>query len=95
MADDVPHGVKKERANQLRLLAEANRKNFADSFAGLKLAAALESGRDSAGNIIGLTDNYLRVALNANNYTLTPGRVVEVYIESYDGDVLHGYTNGR
>jgi len=92
--DNVPHRVKKERVSILREIAEDNRNRFAGAFVGIELAAALESSWDTCGNIMGLTDNYLRVAVKQDGAVLKPGRIAGVMIEGHDGDVLSGYSTG-
>jgi threonylcarbamoyladenosine tRNA methylthiotransferase MtaB len=90
MIDDVPHQVKKERVLLLRSLAKANWQLFADSFVGEILETALENRKDDAGRQLGLSDNYLRVAVRNPDERMIPGRIVDILIERKDGDVLEG-----
>lgn len=90
MKDDVPHEVKKERVTLLRELAEANRRLFADSFVGNVLRTTLESRTDDPGRRLGLTDNYLRVAVTDPGTGVIPGRIADVLIKRQDGEVLEG-----
>ena len=90
MNDDVPHQVKKDRILKLRKLADSNRQSFASSFVGDVLKTAFESRRDDQGRLLGLSDNYLRVALKSSPEALIPGRIADVLIERTDGDVLEG-----
>jgi threonylcarbamoyladenosine tRNA methylthiotransferase MtaB len=93
LIDDVPHSVKKDRVSLLREIAAANRNRFAGTFVGDNLAVALESSTDASGNMIGLADNYLRVAVKHDRGTLKPGSIVDVRIEGRDEDVLWGRPN--
>ncbi len=95
MTDDVPHQVKKERVLLMRKLAETNRDLFAQSFVGERLQTALESKRDGSGRLLGLSENYLRVALNSPHEGAIPGQIVDVLVERKDGDVLEGRLTGR
>jgi tRNA A37 methylthiotransferase MiaB len=95
MIDDVPHQVKKERVSLLRKLAETNRQLFASSFVGDVLSTAIESKMDDSGRLGGLSDNYLRVAVKNVDERIAPGRIVDIFIERTDGDVLEGYSPGR
>ena len=90
MTDDVPHQVKKDRVSLLRKLAEANRQLFASSFVGDVLKTALESRTDDLGRLLGLSDNYLRVAVRNPGEGMIPGRIVDILIKRADGDVLEG-----
>ena len=95
MTDDVPHQVKKERVLLLRKLAEENRQLFASSFVGDVLETAFESRTDDPGRLLGLSDNYLRVAVKNPDEGMIPGRIVDILIERTDGDVLEGHSPGR
>jgi threonylcarbamoyladenosine tRNA methylthiotransferase MtaB len=95
MIDDVPHQVKKERVSLLRKLAETNRQLFASSFVGDLLSTAIESKMDDSGRLVGLSDNYLRVAVKNADERIAPGRIVDIFIDRTDGDVLEGYSPGR
>ncbi len=94
MNDDVPHQVKKDRVLKLRKLADSNRQFFASSFVGDVLKTAFESRTDDKGRLLGLSDNYLRVALKGSPEALIPGRIADVLIERTDGDVLEGRSTG-
>jgi len=94
MTDDVSHQVKKERVLILRELAEANRISFAGPFVGEVLKIALESRTDDPGRLLGLSDNYLRVAVKNPGKGMIPGRIVDVLIERVEGDVLVGRSAG-
>jgi threonylcarbamoyladenosine tRNA methylthiotransferase MtaB len=94
MNDDVPYSIKKERVSTLRELAEENRSRFAASFVGAELPTTLESSTDPSGNMIGLSDNYLRVAVKQGSTVLMPGSTVGVMIEKHLSDVLIGSTAG-
>jgi threonylcarbamoyladenosine tRNA methylthiotransferase MtaB len=90
MNDNVPHQVKKERVLQMRRLAETNWHLFAGSFVGEILETAIESRRDDVGRLLGLSDNYIRVAVKTPDEGVIPGRIVDILIEGTDGDVLEG-----
>lgn len=90
MKDNVPYHVKKERVLSLRKLAEANRFLFARSFSGKVLKTAMESRTDDMGRPIGLSDNYLQVALVETGEGVTPGRVVDVCVKKVEDDLLVG-----
>ncbi len=94
MKDDVPYQVKKERVNNLRSLAEINRQRFGASFIGQILQTALEKRINESGRLLGLSDNYLRIAVNDDFKGLTPGRIAGVLIRQVDGDVLVGSDTG-
>ncbi|MDF1526695.1 MAG: MiaB/RimO family radical SAM methylthiotransferase [bacterium] len=88
--DDVPHQVKKKRVLLMRELAQTNWHLFASSFVGEVLQTAIESTRDDFGRLLGLSDNYLRVAVRTPHEGVIPGRIVDVLIERTDGDILEG-----
>jgi len=90
MKDDVPHQVKKDRVLKLIELAERNRHHFAGSFVGKVLQTVLESRLDDQGRRLGLSDNYLRIAVKGPHEDLIAGRIVDIFIKRMDGDVLVG-----
>ena len=90
MNDDVPHQDKKKRVIMMRKLAETNWQLFAGSFVGEILEIAMESRRDDFGRLLGLSDNYLRVAVRNPEEGVIPGRMVDILIERTDGNVLEG-----
>jgi threonylcarbamoyladenosine tRNA methylthiotransferase MtaB len=95
MTDDVPHLVKKERVALLRKIAEENRQLFANSFVGDVLKTTFESRTDDSGRLLGLSDNYLRVAVRNPDEGMIPGRIVDILIKRADGDVLEGHLTER
>jgi threonylcarbamoyladenosine tRNA methylthiotransferase MtaB len=95
MTDDVPHLVKKERVALLRKIAEENRQLFANSFVGDVLKTTFESRTDDSGRLLGLSDNYLRVAVRNPDEGMIPGRIVDILIKRADGDVLEGHLRER
>lgn len=95
LEDDVPYGVKKENVLQLRALAEANWHNFARSFIGKSLNTVWESRTDGRGRLLGLSDNYLKVAVEDPGKSLRPGRIADILIRNVDGDVLEGFWADR
>jgi len=90
LSDDVPHQLKKERVALIRGLAEANRRIFAASFIGDVLKTAIENRLDDRGRRLGLSDNYLRIAVEGPHEDMLPGRIADILIERVDGDVLDG-----
>ncbi len=94
LKDDVPYREKKDRVRRLISLAGENRKVFADRQAGFVLTAAIETGTRNGPGIWGLTDNYLRVAVRKGE-GLTPGELVDLYIEGITGDTLEGKVSLR
>jgi threonylcarbamoyladenosine tRNA methylthiotransferase MtaB len=95
MTDDVPQQVKKDRVLQLRGLAEANRQLFTSSFVGDVLKTAIESRTDDQGRLLGLSDNYLRVAVKSPDKWVNPGQIVDILIKRIDGDALEGCSTGH
>lgn len=95
MKDNVPYHVKKESVLKLRELARGNKQRFARSFIGQVLETAVESRTDDMGRLLGLSDNYLQVAISNTGEGATPGRIVDVLIEKMDGDILVGRTDSR
>ena len=95
MVDDVPHQVKKKSVSIMRKLADSNRQLFASSFVGDVLKIAFESRTDDPGRLLGLSDNYLRVAVKNPDVGMIPGRIVDILIKRTDGDVLEGHSTGR
>lgn len=91
MSDDVPHRIKKERVSALRRLAGENWQLFAGSFVGDVLKTALEKRTDDPGRQLGLSDNYIRVALSNPRQGGAPGRIVDILIDRKDGEVLEGH----
>ena len=62
MPGHVPPPVKDERNSRLKELSKKKRRQFAESCYGVDLEFLIENQRDSiTGNLIGLSDNYLRV----------------------------------
>ncbi len=91
LVDDVPHRIKKERVRHLIELAEANRKVFAASFVGSLLKTAMENRVDGQGRRLGLSDNYLQIAVREPDEGVIPGRLIDSLIERMDGDILEGH----
>jgi threonylcarbamoyladenosine tRNA methylthiotransferase MtaB len=91
LADDVPHRIKKERVRHIIELAADNRKAFAASFVGSLLKTAMEKRVDGQGRRLGLSDNYLQIAVKEPDEGAIPGRIIDTLIERMDGDVLEGH----
>lgn len=95
MKDNVPHHVKKDRVLKLRDLARENRRLFARSFAGHVLETVLENRIDDKGRAIGLSDNYLQVAIAGPGEDASPGQIVKVHVDTVEDDILVGQLSGR
>jgi len=94
MKDDVPHHIKKGSVSGLRTLAEVNRRCFASSFVGDVLQTVMESRTDDQGRLLGLSDNYLKVAVQDPGKGVSPGRIADIFILAANGDVLEGQRAG-
>lgn len=62
MPGQVQPEVKHQRSEVLRVLAEAKREAFAQSLVGQRVEAVIQ-GRTDAGEWLGITDNYLEIAI--------------------------------
>jgi threonylcarbamoyladenosine tRNA methylthiotransferase MtaB len=94
MKDDVPHHVKKDSISRLRALAQENRRCFAGSFIGGVLQTVMENRTDDQGRLLGLSDNYLKVAVRDPGKGVSPGRIAEILVQAADRDVLEGQWTG-
>lgn len=88
-ADQVPPEVKKERSQRLRALGRAKKRAFAERFLGRSLPVLLEGKRDKARDLLsGLTDNYLRVYVDAPEALVN--RLLPVRLVAVDDDGVRG-----
>jgi len=85
MGDKVRGDEKKYRSHRLRELAEKKNAEFRRGFEGNTMTVVVE---DKGGNISGLTDNYIRIALTDTN--LVPKSAVSVVIERAEDGTLTG-----
>jgi threonylcarbamoyladenosine tRNA methylthiotransferase MtaB len=92
-AAKYPHQVhpaaKKARSQGLRSLGQAKKRAFAERFLGRELAILLEGKRDKTrGLLSGLTENYIRVHVDAPE--LLVNRLVPVRLLTAAGDEVRG-----
>ncbi len=80
----VPKKVREDRAKQLIAVAAALRHAYASSFIGTQQTVLPEHGKVASG----FTPHFLRVALP--KAAAKDGRLVNVLIESCEGDILYG-----
>ena len=73
--EQVPEREKKARAQQLRALSDAKSLAYRQRFVGQTLAVIVEEGL-----VQGMSENYLKVQLNANGFALQPNDVTLVWI---------------
>ena len=71
----MPEREKKARAQQLRALSDAKSLAYRQRFVGQTLAVIVEEGL-----VQGMSENYLKVQLNANGFALQPNDVTLVWI---------------
>jgi threonylcarbamoyladenosine tRNA methylthiotransferase MtaB len=87
--DQVDPRAKKARSQRLRELGQAKRKAFATRFIGRELAILLEGKRDHTRQLLsGLTDNYLRVHVDAPEAFVN--QIVPVRLVAIAGDEVLG-----
>jgi threonylcarbamoyladenosine tRNA methylthiotransferase MtaB len=80
--EQVPKTIKKERNRILRELISRKNRTFRERLVGQTVSAVSLSSHGSASRV--LTDNFVHVDLNAPE--LAPARLVEVRIDSIDGE---------
>jgi threonylcarbamoyladenosine tRNA methylthiotransferase MtaB len=88
----VPMAERRRRTTMLRTLSEKKRAAFAARFVGRTRPALFEHG-NRGGRIVGLTDNYIRVA-TAYDPRLE-NAIVDVTIGAFDGDVAAAIVTGE
>jgi threonylcarbamoyladenosine tRNA methylthiotransferase MtaB len=81
--DSVPIEERRRRTTILRTLSEKKRAAFAARYEGRSRRALFEHGNRN-GSIVGLTDNYIRVA--APYDSLLENEIVDVTIGAFDGE---------
>ncbi len=81
-------GVVKERSAVLRRLSTARRQAFSASLVGEEMGVLVERRRDEAGRLVGLTDNYVQVALDGPEDWMR--RLVRCRLERGPGGRLTG-----
>jgi threonylcarbamoyladenosine tRNA methylthiotransferase MtaB len=86
-ADPVPIEERRRRTTILRTLSEKKRAAFAARFVGSRRRVLFEHG-DRGGRVVGLTDNYVRVA--APYDARLENTIVECTIGAFDGDCAVG-----
>lgn len=82
--DQVPEREKKARAQHLRDLSEAKSLAYRQQFIGKTLAVIVEEGCEQ-----GMSENYLKVQLDANGHTLQPNDWAIVEIIAVDTEHTH------
>ncbi|TDX51070.1 tRNA (N(6)-L-threonylcarbamoyladenosine(37)-C(2))-methylthiotransferase MtaB [Orenia marismortui] len=86
-SNQIHSKIKKERSNKLNELSDRLSKQYQQKFIGKKLSVLLEEHRDNrTGMLTGLTDNYLRVFVDANDDLA--GKLVEVKIMEKEGKLF-------
>jgi threonylcarbamoyladenosine tRNA methylthiotransferase MtaB len=84
MRPQVQESVRKERATRLIALADAKKRAFYQQFVGQTLSMLCENIKDD-GSMEGITENYIRVRLPAEDvqtHELSPNQRVSVRIDS-------------
>lgn len=88
MAGPVDPEKRKRRTEELRALSAEKAAQFAAAQVGERLEVVVETSRDGAGRLIGISDNYRRVALSGPDDLI--GRLVAVKVTGAAGDALAG-----
>jgi len=92
--DQVQPAAKKERSHRLRQLGQIKRRAFAERFLGRTVDILLEGKRDRGRQrLSGLTENYLRVLVDAPPAfvnRLVPVRLIAVAEDGVVGEWLGG-----
>jgi threonylcarbamoyladenosine tRNA methylthiotransferase MtaB len=90
MADQVKHGVIRERAQSLRRLSDQKKRAFYQRFTGRNLPVLIQQ-RDADGSLKGLSRNYIPVTLSGDDALHNREvmvRVTEVARESVRGECI-------
>lgn len=86
MPDPVNPEVRKQRTHLLRAVSEEKARQFAARMVGERLEVVVETPRDEAGRLTGISDNYLRVHLEGPD--LPVGSLVAVNVTAaIEGEV--------
>ena len=87
LPDQVPNGVKKERAKKLRELGARKKKEFYRRFLGRRVSVLVEGDSNVVGGLRGYSRNYLSVAVRGATHV---NEEVEVAIEALENGSLIG-----
>ena len=88
MKDNVPAAEKERRSSMLMRLASEYAHEFSRELIGQTVSVLVEGKKIGPNVRSGLTDNYVRVALEASSSLV--GEIVDVLVESVSEDVAHG-----
>lgn len=88
-ATQVDPGRRKERTTRLRTLSEMFRARFAEKFLGTTRPVLIEGGRED-GQLLGYTDNYLRVELTGDADSSDAGEILPIVLLDWNGEVISG-----
>ena len=88
MSDQVDHEVRKHRTERLRALSAEKAAAFAAAQVGERLETVVETPRDEAGRLTGISDNYQRVAFPGPDDLV--GRLLAVEVTSAADEALVG-----
>jgi len=88
MPGSVNPQVRKQRTRVLRELSEQKAAAFARAAVGERLEVVVETPRDEAGRLVGISDNYLRVAFDGPDDLV--GHIVPVRVTGAEGATLSG-----
>ena len=83
--DQVPEREKKERARRLIALSEEKHRAFCQEFMGKTLQVIVEESLQK-----GMSENYLKVYLDANGHDLSPNDLVQVQVTDLAEDGVSG-----
>ncbi len=81
----VDVAVRKRRNKMLRILSEKKRQQFYRSQSGLTLTALFEHTTDEENNMLGFTENYVRIKMPAQ--TTFMNVPLKVKLQEYDGSI--------
>jgi threonylcarbamoyladenosine tRNA methylthiotransferase MtaB len=82
--EQVPEREKKARAQHLRNLSDTKQLAYRQQFIGSLLDVIVEEGCTQ-----GMSENYLKIQLDANSFDLQPNDWVRVVVTHLDGDRTH------
>ena len=90
LSGHLSRGEKSERAKELIELGNEKRMRFHLNFLGQRVDPLVEDRRDRASGLpVGLTDNYLKVAIDADS-DLSPGSIVAANVTRAREDMVYG-----
>jgi threonylcarbamoyladenosine tRNA methylthiotransferase MtaB len=87
--EQVPEREKKARAQRLRELSDSKSLAYRERFLGKTLEVIVEEGCEQ-----GMSENYLKVQLDANGFELSPNNRVQVEIRQVTPDSVIGKVRG-